>query len=295
MPYLQIDGIRIYHEVLGDQGAPAVAITPGGRFSIETPGIRELGQALAAGGRRVLLWDRPNCGRSDISFAGSSESELHADVLVKLIHALQIGPTALAAGSAGSRVSLIAAARDPDSISHLVLWWVSGGTLGLISLANYYCVESALAASAAGMEGVAELPVWSEQTADSSRNRNILLSQNPNAFISVMERWAQFYLPSDMTPVPGMMPADFARLQMPALLFQNGGSDLSHTRATTEWVHTLIPHSELREPPWPDNEWNERCGSVLPDGRRGLFAGWPLMAPAILEFTSCQAIGCNKQ
>ena len=54
----------------------------------------------------------------------------------------RIGPTALAAGSSGSRVSLIAASRDPDIVSHLVLWWISGGLIGLISLANYYCVET---------------------------------------------------------------------------------------------------------------------------------------------------------
>lgn len=286
MPHITIDGIGIHYELLGDVGAPAVAITPGGRFSIETPGIRELGQALASGGRRVLLWDRPNCGRSDISFKGPSESDLHADVLLQLIRTLELGPTALAAGSAGSRVSLIAAARDPDIVSHLVLWWISGGTLGLISLANYYCVDVALAASWSGMKGVAALPIWAEQIQGNPKNRDILLAQDPDAFIATMERWATFYLPSETSPVPGMTPADFAKLRMPVLLFQNGRSDLSHTRATSEWVHKLIPHSELRDPPWPDNEWNERCMSVTPDGRRGLFAGWPTMAPSILDFTS---------
>lgn len=285
MPYIAINGIDIYYELLGDSGAPAVALTPGGRFSIETPGIRELGEALAAGGRRTLLWDRPNCGRSQICFDGASESDLHADVLIQLIHALQLGPTALAAGSAGSRVSLIAAARDPDIISHLVLWWVSGGTLGLISLANYYCVESALAASLSGMEGVTSLPIWAEPLQSHERNREILLAQEPGAFIARMEQWARFYLPSETSPVPGMAAEDFAKLRMPVLLFQNGRSDLSHTRATTEWLHRLIPHSELRDPPWPDTEWNERCMSVTADGRRGLFAGWPQMAPFILDVT----------
>ncbi|WP_425994787.1 hypothetical protein [Caulobacter sp. DWR1-3-2b1] len=94
------------------------------------------------------------------------------------------------------------------------------------------------------------------------------------------------YLPVENSPVPGMSPADFARLRMPVLLFQNGLSDISHTRATSEWVGSLIPHADLREPPWPDQEWNQRCASVTADGRPGLFAGWPAMAPAILEFTA---------
>src|SRR6266540_2270147 len=113
---------------------------------MDTPGVRELGQALAAAGKRVLLWDRPNTGGSDISFDGPSESELCGHTLTRLIRELDLGPTALAAGSAGSRVSLIAASRDPEIVSHMVLWWISGGLFGLITLANYYCADSALAA-----------------------------------------------------------------------------------------------------------------------------------------------------
>src|SRR5262249_53315707 len=160
MARITISGIGVEYELLGEPGQPAVAITPGGRFPMDTPGIRELGQAIAAGGRRVLLWDRPNCGYSDISFQGDGESLQHAGVLTQLIRTLDLGPTALVAGSAGSRVSLIAASRDPEIVSHLALWWISGGFFGLITLANYYCADSALAASKGGMEAVAALPGW---------------------------------------------------------------------------------------------------------------------------------------
>jgi len=285
MARMSISGVGIEYELLGDAGAPAVAITPGGRFPKDTPGVRELGEKLAAGGKRVLLWDRPNCGYSDISFDDQSESELCGRTLTSLIRELDLGPTALAAGSAGSRVSLIAASRDPEIVSHLVLWWISGGMIGLVSLANYYCADSAIAASKGGMEAVVKLPGWAEQIARNPRNRDILLAQEPKAFIKKMEQWASFYLPSDSSPVPGMSPADFARLKMPVLLFQNGESDLSHTRATSEWVHKLIPHSELRDPPWGDTEWNHRSGTVTPEGRPALFINWPVMADQILEFT----------
>jgi hypothetical protein len=183
-------------------------------------------------------------------------------------------------------VSLIAASRDPEVVSHLALWWISGGLLGLISLANYYCVDQALAASQGGMQAVAALPAWAQQIERNPRNRDILLAQDRQGFIKTMERWASFYLPSADSPVPGMSPADFARLKMPVMLFQNGESDLSHTRATSEWVHRLIPQSQLRAPPWPDDEWNQRCYSTTPEGKPGLFANWPAMAPAILEFTA---------
>jgi len=286
MARMSISGVDIEYELLGEAGAPAVAITPGGRFPKDTPGVQELGEKLAAGGKRVLLWDRPNCGYSDISFDDQSESELCARTLTALIRELNLGPTALAAGSAGSRVSLIAASRDPEIVSHLVLWWISGGMIGLVSLANYYCADSALAASKGGMEAVVQLPAWAEQIARNPKNRDILLAQEPKAFIRKMEQWASFYLPNDSSPVPGMSPADFAKLKMPVLLFQNGESDLSHTRATSEWVHKLIPHSELREPPWDDTEWNHRSGTVTPEGRPALFSNWPVLADQILEFTA---------
>ncbi|WP_165189004.1 alpha/beta fold hydrolase [Caulobacter soli] len=288
MARISILGVDVEYELLGEPNAPAVAITPGGRFSKDTPGIRELGQALAAGGRRVLLWDRPNCGASDISFDADGESDLHARTLLALIDALDLGPTALAAGSAGSRISLIAASREPDKVSHLALWWISGGVVSLITLANYYCCDYALAASAGGMPAVVALPGWAEQIARNPKNRDILLAQDPARFIQKMEQWASVYLPVADSPVPGMTPADFARLRMPTLLFQNGLSDISHTRATSDWVSRLIPHADLRDPPWPDQEWNQRMLSKTPDGKPGLFAGWPALAPAILEFTAIQ-------
>jgi pimeloyl-ACP methyl ester carboxylesterase len=283
MARIQISGLGIEYELLGPKDAPAIALTPGGRFAKDSPGLPELAQALAAGGRRVLLWDRPNCGASDISFDAESESALQARTLIELIRALELGPTALAAGSGGSRVSLIAAARDPAAVSHLIVWWISGGALSLISLAAYYCVGSAIAASRGGMAAVADSPGWAEQLQRNPKNREILLAQDPQRFIETMERWALAYMPSNTSPVPGMPPESFARLRMPVLVYRSGKSDLSHTRRTSEWVHELIPHSQLIEPPWPDDEWNNRSGYAAKHGS-GHFAGWPLLAPAILDF-----------
>jgi 2-hydroxy-6-oxonona-2,4-dienedioate hydrolase len=283
MAQIQLSGLGIEYELIGPHDGPAIALTPGGRFAKDSPGLPELAQALAAGGRRVLLWDRPNCGASDISFAAESESDLQARTLIELIRALELGPTALAAGSGGSRVSLIAAARAPDAVSHLIVWWISGGALSLISLAAYYCVNSAIAASRGGMAAVADLPGWSEQLQRNPNNRDILLAQDAERFIETMERWAVAYMPSKTSPVPGMSPESFARLRMPVLIYRSGKSDLSHTRRTSEWIHELIPHSELREPPWPDDEWNNRSAYAAKHGS-GHFAGWPALAPAILDF-----------
>lgn len=285
MPRININGVGVEYELLGEPGAPAVAITPGGRFTKESPGLRELGEAVAAGGRRVLLWNRPNCGGSDVSFDAESESEMHGRTLTQMIRELELGPTVLAAGSAGSRVSLIAASRDPEAVSHLVLWWISGGIIGLMSLGMFYTGDSAMACSRGGMEAVAALPNWAEQIERNPRNRDYILSQDPDVFIETMQRWASFFTPTKDSPVPGMTPDDFAKLTMPVLIFRNGKSDLSHTRRTSEWAHELIPGAKLVEPPWPDSEWNDRSAEAAPFGGKGLFKNWPMMAPHILDFS----------
>ena len=75
MPKVKVGGIGVAYDIIGD-GKKTAVITPGGRFSKDTPGVRALAQKLAEGGLRVLIWDRPNCGESDLSFRGPSRSHV---------------------------------------------------------------------------------------------------------------------------------------------------------------------------------------------------------------------------
>ena len=81
MPKAIVEGLSIGYEIIGDEGARPWAITPGGRYTMETAGVRELATALAELGNRVLIWDRPNTGTSEVCFTGEAESIMHADVL----------------------------------------------------------------------------------------------------------------------------------------------------------------------------------------------------------------------
>jgi len=112
MPRTEVDGVSIAYEIVGD-GRPWV-LTPGGRFSKDYPGVRELAVALAERGNRVLIWDRPNCGESEVCFRGDSESEMQADILAGLLRALDMAPAVVIGGSGGARVSLLAANRHRD-------------------------------------------------------------------------------------------------------------------------------------------------------------------------------------
>src|SRR4029077_5831739 len=90
MARVTVGGLSIAYEVIGE-GRPWV-LTPGGRFSKDVPGLRELAVALADHGNQVVIWDRPNCGESDVCFTGDSESRLFADALVGLVRGLDLAP-----------------------------------------------------------------------------------------------------------------------------------------------------------------------------------------------------------
>ncbi len=284
MPTADIDGTMIAYEIIGDEGPPWV-VTPGGRFSKDAPGVRELAHALAAQGQRVLVWDRPNCGASDVCFTGASESQMQADKLAGLLRALDMTPAVVMGGSGGSRVSLLTAVRHPDVTAKLAMVWISGGIYGLLLLAVHYCGESVRAAWQGGMEAVVALPEWAEVLDRNPRNRALFLALDPRQFIETLERWMLVYCPEPSSTVPGLANEDLTTLDVPTLIFRSGTSDPHHTRATSERLHELIPDSRLVEPPWADNEWKKR-GDAARDGTGHLFERWPLLAPQLLEFAS---------
>jgi pimeloyl-ACP methyl ester carboxylesterase len=275
-----VDGVTLAHEIIGE-GRPWV-ITPGGRFTKDEPGVRELAHALAAEGNRVLIWDRPNCGESDVCFTGDSESAMQADALAGLLQQLGMAPAVIIGGSGGARVSMLTAARHPEAAAALAMWWISGGVFGLMSLGTHYCGNSLRTAWTDGMEAVAELPEWAEVIERNPTNRQRFLDQDPREFVATFERWMFAYCPCGDELVPGVADDVARKLDVPALVFRSGESDAFHTRATSERVAELLPNARLIEPPWGDREWIE-CQAARAAGG-GLFARWPLLAPSLLKW-----------
>jgi pimeloyl-ACP methyl ester carboxylesterase len=285
MARIAVDGVQIAYEIIGD-GKRAAIITPGGRFSKDTPGMRELAEKLAEGDFRTVIWDRPNCGESDICFECTSESVMNADMLAGLLRELKMPRALVIGGSAGARVSLLAAIRHPEVVERLVMLWISGGVVGIMVLVFAYYHDSLVAVSQGGMEAVAAMPAWKPFVDRDPRNREYLLRYDPKAFRSKMIELSKAFIPDPSTPVPGLDPAQLRALKMPVMVFRSGESDPHHTRETSEAIAQAIPGAMLVEPPWGDKEWLERmaaqaCGE-------GLFAHWPLLAPQILEFAKTQ-------
>jgi pimeloyl-ACP methyl ester carboxylesterase len=282
---VDINGSAVAYELVGGAVGEGLSwvLTPGGRFSKDTPGIRELAEALAAHGQQVLIWDRPNTGESDVCFDGASESEMQADKLAGLLRTLGLAPAVIVGGSGGARVSLLTAARHPDVARKLAMLWISGGVYGLMLLGVHYCGESIRAAWTGGMAEVVALPEWAEVLVRNHDNRGRFLSLDPREFIRTLERWMLVYCPDDTATVPGLADDACRNLRVPTLVFRSGASDPHHTRETSERLHQLIPGSQLVEPPWGDDEWIRR-GEAARNGVGGLFERWPLLAPQLLEF-----------
>lgn len=287
MPTAQINGINIAYEIIGDAGGRPWVLTPGGRFSKDSAGVHELAEELAANGQRVLIWDRPNCGASDVHFSGASESVMQADTLGALLKELDMTPAIIAGGSGGARVSMLTAARHRDLAAGLAIWWISGGVMGLMVLGTHYCGENIKIVWNEGMEGVANLPEWQETIGMNPSNRQRILDQDPMEFKTTMERWMAAYCPNDAELVPGLADSDAKQLNgLPTLVFRGGESDYNHPRETSEKVAAGIEGAQLVEPPWGDREWIERGEQRNSGVTKGLFVRWHLLAPQLLDWSA---------
>lgn len=282
MPLVPVNGISIAYELIGD-GEKAITITPGGRFSKETPGVRELAVELANRGYKVLIWDRPNCGESHVCFDGECESFQNADTLAGMIRALGLGPALVYGASGGSRETLLTAIRHPDCVAGVFCQWLSGGGIGIAALPTAYCANSVIAASLGGMAAVLELPDWQEQLARNPSNRERFLAWNADKFVQRMRDWADWFLPQPGMPIPCVGAGDLEGVKAPTVILRSSKSDMHHTRQTSERVAAMIPGVQLQEPPWGENEWIERLND---DARHktGLFRSMPKLVPQICDF-----------
>lgn len=277
-----VEYLSIGYEVIGDSGR-TWALTPGGRFSKEYPGVRETAVALAELGNRVLIYDRPNTGESDVCFTGKTESGMQADSVAALLQHLELTPAVSIGGSGGARVSLLTAIRHPDVIDALAVWNMSGGPYGLMNVGTGYCSVSIAAVWNGGMGAVVEIPEkvqgnWQEVVRRNPGNRGKILGQDPKQFRDTMQRWLKAYCPCDGL-VPGLSDADVLGMDRPVLVFRSGESDPFHTREASEQLAQALPNAVLVEPPWTDTEWI--------DSKLGYrFVNWPRLAPILNDWAT---------
>ena len=282
---IEINGGNVVYEILGDTGE-FIALTPGGRYSKDIEGLRPLAEELVKGGYRVLLWDRPNCGRSDLQFYGQSESHMRADTLYALITALGIGPCVIAGGSGGARDSILTTILHPEIATKLVTWNIVGGVYGSFVLGSYYLVPSILAVRGLGIKGLLHVDEWKERIAENPANKDRILAMDPDEFLRVILRWLNAFVPKPGQAIPGVDDELFGDIKVPTLIIRGGENDWDHPKRTSLEVNCLIKGSTLIDPPWPEDAW-ERAGEDRASGkvkRFNMFDTWVQAAPAILDF-----------
>lgn len=282
---LAVNGGNVVYEILGENGE-FITLTPGGRYSKDIEGLRPLADELVKGGYRVLLWDRPNCGKSDLQFYGQSESHMRADTLHALITGLGIGPCIIAGGSGGARDSILTTILHPEVATKLVVWNIVGGVYGSFVLGSYYLVPSILAVRGLGIKGLLQVDEWKERIAENPGNSDRILAMDSDEFLRVMLRWLNAFVPKPGQAIPGVDDELFGDIKVPTLIIRGGENDWDHPKRTSLEVNCLIKGSTLIDPPWPEDAW-ERAGEDRASGkvkRFNMFDTWVQAAPAILDF-----------
>jgi pimeloyl-ACP methyl ester carboxylesterase len=243
VPTAKIDGISMNYEVLGDSG-PWVALSPGGRR--EGAAAAGLGRKMAAAGYRIVLFDRRNCGASDVSIgAGKSESELWADDLHQLLSKLGALPVVAGGGSSGCRLAVLMALRYSEAVSALLLWRVTGGAHACEMLAHQYYGAFIEAAERGGMKAVCETEHFAACIAANPRNRDYLMGLSTEDFIRRMRDWGEYFLRDRNLPIIGATEQDLRSIRVPACIVP--GNDWRHDPKVAVRAADLIPVSELHD------------------------------------------------
>jgi len=237
----QINGISMDYAVLGDRG-PWVALSPGGRR--EKEGAEGLGRKMANAGYRVVLFDRRNCGASDVSIgADRSESAVWAEDLHQLLSELGALPVVAGGGSSGCRLAVLLALRYPEAVSALLLWRVTGGEHACKALAQMYYYDFVEAAEKGGMQAVCETEHFAACIARNPRNRDILMGFTVAEFSRRMRDWAEYFLQDADLPIIGASAEELRSLRQPACLVP--GNDWRHNPSVAVRAADLIPTAEV--------------------------------------------------
>jgi pimeloyl-ACP methyl ester carboxylesterase len=273
MPIAKIRGVNLNYKIIGDAG-PWVALSPGGRRDMS--GIELQAKALADLKHRVVIFDRRNCGASDVVIDGTqSEYEIWADDIHELLSQLGALPAFVGGSSSGCRTALLFALRHPESVRGLLLWRVTGGRFACERLAQEYYGQYIEAAKQKGMAAVCEMEHWKERIEARPQNRDVLMSMTPERFVAVMSHWRDYFVKGADLPVIGASEEDLRSIKVPACIIP--GNDNTHGRQTGENLGRLITRSEVHvlfpkhydEPLSPREEWDEKAGEMAT-----LFAGF---------------------
>lgn len=232
-------------------------------------GIEPIAAEVAKTGHRVVIFDRRNCGASEVVIDGTdSEYEIWADDVHELLRTSGALPAFVGGSSSGCRTSLLFALRHPEAVQGLLLWRVTGGRFACERLAHEYYGQYIEAARTGGMAAVCEMEHWKERIEARPENRSALMRMTPERFIAQMSHWREYFVRGADLPVIGATEEELATIRVPACIIP--GNDNTHGRQTGENLGLLLPTSEVHilfpnhydEPLSPREEWDAKAGEM---------------------------------
>ena len=250
MPILNIRGVDINYEVIGDAG-PWLALTTGGRRGYAE--FVSFARKIAAEGFRVVLHDRRNTGSSDVVIAGDEGEEvLCTDDLVLLLEHLDALPAFIGGTSSGARMSMLVYQRHPEAVRGLLLMRITGGDFAAGRLPEMYYGQFIRAAKEGGMKAVCATEQYQERIRANPANQARLMAMDPEDYIRVMSHWLEIFLQGPRKPVLGMTEQDLRSIAVPTMVVP--GNDKTHASSNGRAAAELIPDSELYCLPMEDQD-----------------------------------------
>lgn len=249
MPSITVNGVELSYEIHGE--GPPLVRTPGGWL----PMGRFCGFFAGRMSRnfQVLLWDRRNCGRSDIALDFDAPSEWHpyVDDLHEILNRLDMTPAYLAGNSGGCITSLLMARRYPEDVKGLIPNSTGPIDVGVAErIAGMHYLTCADLAEAKGMEAVAQTSgnwwYWPELIERNPDNRDRLLSLDPAGFAALMRRWYA-WATSGRWHLAGLTDEELSQVKIPALVTHGLPPDDAHPRESALDLHRHLPNSEWLE------------------------------------------------
>ena len=239
MPIAALNGTHIPFEVIGDQG-DWIALSPGGRRGMDE--LVPLATRIAAGGYRVLIHDRRNCGAGELAFDDRApEFEIWADDLHALLQHLGASPAIVGGFSSGCRLSLLLALKHPEAVRALLLMRITGGAFAAERLAAKYYTDYIKRVEEGGMDALARDAHFRALIVANPSNQARLQQFDAATFLRIMRAWRADLEAGATMPVLGATEAQLRSLTMPACVIP--GTDRTHPIDVGERVHQLIAGS----------------------------------------------------
>ena len=240
-------------EIYNPNGSIPLIVTPGGMGDIEGFGAFAKNLAAASSDLKVIIMDRRNLGRSEVSFANTEPmSAEEAEDLHVLLQRLDIDSAIFYGMSSGSRSNMILAERYPEQVDALIIAPLTGGPIAAQRLADEYFLSYLRDHSLTSMEAVAQTPLWKGyMERNSPELQKIFMEQDIDDFLGTMKMTGDYLASFHAKTTLGMTDEQLMSLEVPATLILHHGQEIDflHPKVNSRAATTLIQNSTFKIAP----------------------------------------------